>query len=312
MQFLRRLSLLDYALFLAIIVAGALAVMNQRSATGTSSGTSGFALSNQNIEAFRSAVQALFSALATGDPADTQFTAVTAAVTSARDPALAAAITELGAAHATGNDAGIAASLRTIKGLIETSPFAESFLSAYASGTLNHALNSGTATPSAGHEWVHLVWVETAATDAFVDWQMATGEATWTVEPDNSAVSVTFTVPGEGYSGTVRLAPAGPGALVAATATFSAALAESIVALGDPVPANQGILILDLGEATDARPGQPWTGETRLGEPPSLLDDIRRAEAIAWTASIPNGRTFVMRIKMGDTGRAAIAAVFPA
>lgn len=312
MQFLRRLSLIDFALFLALIAAGALAIANQRGATGTTAaGESGFSLTNENISAFQTALEDLFNALATGAPADTHFAAVTAAIANAGDAPLASAVADLAAAHAMQNGTGTATALRTINGLMETSPFATTFLTAYAGGTLNYALDAGPTVPSTGQEWVHLVWVETA-NDAFVGWQVATGQATWTVEPGNAAVSLAFTVPAEGYTGTLRLLPAGPGALVEATATFSVALAESIIALGEPVLAEEGILILDLGEAAEARPGQPWTGETRLGEPPGLLDDIRRAEAIAWTATVPDGRTFVMRIRLGDTGRAAIAAVFPA
>jgi hypothetical protein len=308
MQFLRRLSLVDLALIVALIVVGALAITNQR---GTTTGGSGLALSNQNIAAFQAAVEDLFNALATGQPSDTAFAGVTAAVANAGDTALAPAVTALGTSFAMRDDAGIAAALRTINGLIDTSPFAETFLTAYAGGTLNNALDAGTATPSTGREWVHLVWVETAANDAFVGWQIALGEATWTVEPGNAAVNLAFNVPAEGYTGTLRLAPAGPGALLEASATFSIALAESIVALGEPVSTEDGIMILDLGEAVQARPGQPWQGETRLGEPAGLLDDIRRAEAIAWTATIPGGRTFVMRIKLGETGRSAIVSVFP-
>lgn len=312
MQFLRRLSLIDFALFLALIVTGALAIANQRGATGnaSTSGT-GFSLSNENIAAFETALEDLFNTLATGGAAAAPFAAVGTSVANAGDTAFATAVADLAAAHATQDGTATAAALRTINGLMETSPFATTFLTAYARGTLNFALDAGPPTPSTGREWVHLVWVDTA-NDAFVGWQVATGEAVWTVEPGNTAVSLAFTVPGQGYTGTLRLLPAGPGALIEASATFSIALAESIVALGEPVLAEEGILILDLGEAAEARPGQPWTGETRLGEPPGLLDDIRRAEAIAWTATIPDGRTFVMRIKLGETGRAAVASVFPA
>lgn len=307
MQFLRRLSLVDFALIVALFVVGALAITNQRGAT-TGGGVS---LSNQNIAAFRTAAEDLFNALATGQPTDTAFAGVATAVADAGDTALAPAVTALGTSYAMRDDAGIAAALRTINGLIDTSPFAETFLNAYAGGTLSYALDAGAATPSTGREWVHLVWVETAANDAFVGWQISTGEATWTVESGNAAVNLAFAVPAEGYTGTLRLAPAGPGALVDASATFSIALAESIVALGEPVDTEDGIMILDLGEAVQARPGQPWIGETRLGEPAGLLRDIGRAEAIAWTATIPGGRTFVMRIRIGQTGRAAIASVFP-
>ncbi|MGV8839639.1 MAG: hypothetical protein ACWA6X_04980 [Bauldia sp.] len=309
MQLLRRLSLVDFALILALIVVGALAVANQRGTTGAPAG--GIALTGQNIAAFEDALNALVTALATGQPADTPFAALSAAVGQAGDAALAPAVTDLGAAHAMRNDLGVAAALRTIDGLRGTSPFAEYVLDAYAAGTLNYALDAGPATPSTGREWVHLVWVS-AGDQPFLGWQIATGEASWTVEPGNAAVALTFSIPGEGYSGTLRLAPAGPGALVEASATFNTALAESVLRLGAPVDPNDGILILDLGEALAARPGGPWAGETRLGEPPGLLADIRRAEEIAWTAALPDGRTFVMRLKLGETGRAAVAAVFPA
>jgi len=306
MQFLRRLSLVDFALIAALVVFGFLAVMNQRDATP---GSGRLALSGENIAAFQIAMDRLYEALATGQPADGPFAAVAAVVGTAGDNVLATSVSALGTAHAMSDDTGIAAALRTINGLLGTSPFAEYVLSAYAGGTLNHALDAGNTTPATGREWVHLVWVETG-NEPFVGWQIATGEATWTVEPGNAAVNLTFTIPAQGYTGTLRLAPAGPAALVEVMGTFSAPLAESIVALGEPASGQD--LIVDLGEAAGARPGQPWSGETRLGEPPRLLDDLRRAEAIAWTATVPDGRTFVMRIMMGTTGRAAIASAFPA
>ncbi len=308
MQFLRRLSLVDFALIAALVVVGVLAVMNQRDTVAP--GTGGLALSSENIAAFQTAIDDLYTALATGQAADGAFAAVATAVETAGDTTLAPAVTDLGTAYAMADEARIADALRTINGLLGTSPFAEYVLSAYAGGTLNNAFDVGTTTPATGREWVHLIWVETAGDDAFVGWDIATGEATWTVEPGNTAVNLTFTVPAEGYTGTLRLAPAGPAALVEVVATFSAPLSESIVALGEPVEGQD--LIIDLGEAANARPGQPWSGETRLGEPPRLLDDLRRAEAIAWTATVPDGRTFVMRIMLGATGRAAIASVFPA
>jgi len=307
MQFLRRLSLVDFALIAALVVVGVLAVMNQRD---TTPGPGGVALSSENVAAFQTAIDDLYTALATGQPADGAFAAVATAVETAGDTTLGRTVTDLGTAHAMADEARIADALRTINGLLGTSPFAEYVLSAYAGGTLNHALDTGTTTPATGREWVHLIWVETAGDDAFVGWEIATGEATWTVEPGNIAVNLTFTVPGQGYTGTLRLAPAGPAALIEVAGTFNAPLSESIVALGEPVAGQD--LIIDLGEAANARPGQPWSGETRLGEPPRLLDDLRRAEAIAWTATVPDGRTFVMRIMMGATGRAAIASVFPA
>jgi len=307
MQFLRRLSLVDFALIAALVVVGVLAVMNQRDPTP---GTGGVALTSENIAAFQTAVDDLYAALATGQPADGAFAALATAVETAGDTALAPVVADLGTAYAMADEARIADALRTINGLLGTSPFAEYVLSAYAGGTLNNAFNVGTTTPATGREWVHLIWVQAAGDDTFVGWDIATGEATWTVEPGNTAVNLTFTVPEQGYTGTVRLAPAGPAAFVEVVATFSAALLESIVALGEPVDGQD--LIIDLGEATNARPGQPWSGETRLGEPPRLLDDLRRAEAIEWTATVPDGRTFVMRIMMGATGRAAIASVFPA
>ncbi|MCW5714379.1 MAG: hypothetical protein KIT43_07710 [Bauldia sp.] len=310
MQFLRRLSLVDFALIVALVVVGALAISNQRGAT--TAGGGGLALSNENISAFQDGLVDLFTALATGQPAEAGFEAVATAVGNARDTALAPEVAELAAAHAMRNDPAIAASLARISRLTQTSPFAELFLNAYASGTLNYALQSGGATPATGREWVHLVWIETAPSGALLAWQLAPGEATWSVEPGNAAVTLAFAVPGEGHTGTLRLAPASPGAIVEALATFSAALTESMVALGEPVPLDDGILILDRGEATGARPGQPWIGETRLGEPPGLLDDIRRAEAVVWTATLADGRTFLMRIRMGETGRAAVASVFPA
>lgn len=309
MQFLRRLSLVDFALIAALLVVGALAIMNQRDANSASGG---LALSPQNIAAFQSAVEDMFTAVATGQPADSAFAAIATTLDNAGDTAMASAVTALGTSYAMRDDTGIAAAQRTIRGLIGTSRFALTVLSAYADGTLNYALRSGPGTASTGREWVQLIWVEITTNGVFIGWELATGEATWTVEPGNAAVNLTFTVPATGYTGTLRLAPAGPGALVTASATFSAALARSVIALGDPVLSEDGILILDLGEGAEARPGQPWSGETRLGEPPGLLDAIRRAEAIAWEASVPDGRTFVMRIMIGETGRAAIASVFPA
>ncbi|MCC6735846.1 MAG: hypothetical protein IT534_06925 [Bauldia sp.] len=312
MQLLRRLSLVDFALILALVVVGALAVLNQRERTGAGTAGGDYVLTNQNIAAFEAAVDGLITALATGRAADAAFGAVSTTVATAGDTALAPVVTALGNAHAMRNELGITSALRSLDGLLDTSPFAEYVLDAYAVGTLNYAFDAGPATPATGAEWVHLVWVTSVGDEPFLGWQIATGTATWTIEPGNSAVRLAFSVPGEGYSGTLLLAPASPGALMEASATLSVPLAESMVQLGAEGAAGEGILILDLGQAIAARPGQPWSGETRLGEPPGLVDDLRRSEEVVWRAVLTDGREFVMRIKMGETGRSAVATVFPA